>query len=142
MTNPLADAAYRLKVFRQIGLAKPQLPHRLAKAGLELVKWGPAFPSGVGACAARFPNQIAIIDDLGEITWAELRREINQFSHALSERGVTAGDSVALLARNHRFFVIAMVAVMQLGGRVLLLNTMAGGPQVAELADREGAKLV
>jgi fatty-acyl-CoA synthase len=134
--------AYRLKVFRQIGLAKPQLPHRLAKAGLELVKWGPAFPSGVGACAARFPNQIAIIDDLGEITWAELRREINQFSHALSERGVTAGDSVALLARNHRFFVIAMVAVMQLGGRVLLLNTMASGPQLAELADREGAKLV
>jgi acyl-CoA synthetase (AMP-forming)/AMP-acid ligase II len=142
VTNPLADAAYRLKVFRQIGLAKPQLPHRLAKAGLELVKWGPAFPSGVGACAARFPNQIAIIDDLGEITWAELRREINQFSHALSERGVTAGDSVALLARNHRFFVIAMVAVMQLGGRVLLLNTMASGPQVAELADREAAKLV
>jgi fatty-acyl-CoA synthase len=134
--------AYRLKVFRQIGLVKPQLPHRLAKAGLELVKWGPAFPSGVGACAARFPNQIAIIDDLGEITWAELKREINQFSHALSERGVTAGDSVALLARNHRYFVIAMVAIMQLGGRVLLLNTMASGPQLGELADREGAKLV
>ena len=142
MTNPVSDLAYRLKIFRQIGLVKPQLPHRLAKAGLELVKWGPAFPSGVGACAARFPNQIAIIDDLGEITWAELRREINKFSHALSERGVTAGDAVALLGRNHRFFVIAMVAVMQLGGRVLLLNTMASGPQLAELADREGAKLV
>jgi len=142
VTNAVSDAAYRLKVFRQIGLVKAQLPHRIAKAGLELLKWGPAFPSGVGACAARFPNQIAIIDDLGEITWAELKREINQFSHALSERGVTAGDSVALLARNHRYFVIAMVAVMQLGGRVLLLNTMASGPQVAELADREGAKLV
>jgi fatty-acyl-CoA synthase len=142
VTNPVSDLAYRLKVFRQIGLVKPQLPHRIAKAGLELVKWGPAFPSGVGACAARFPNQVAIIDDLGEITWAELKREINQFSHALSERGITAGDSVALLARNHRFFVIAMVAIMQLGGRVLLLNTMASGPQLAELADREGAKLV
>ncbi|HKY58242.1 MAG TPA: AMP-binding protein [Aeromicrobium sp.] len=142
MTHPVSDMAYRLKIFRQIGLVKPQLPHRLAKAGLELVKWGPAFPSGIGACAARFPNQIAIIDDLGEITWSELRREINQFSHALSERGIGAGDSVALLARNHRFFVIAMVAIMQLGGRVLLLNTMASGPQLAELVDREGAKLV
>jgi fatty-acyl-CoA synthase len=134
--------AYRLKVFRQIGLVKPQLPHRLAKAGLELLKWGPAFPSGVGAVAARYPDQIAIIDDLGEITWAELKREINQLSHALSARGVTAGDSVALLARNHRYFVIAMVAIMQLGGRVLLLNTMASGPQLAELSEREGAKLI
>jgi fatty-acyl-CoA synthase len=134
--------AYRLRVFRQIGLVKPQLPHRLAKAGLELLKWGPAFPSGVGAVAARYPDQIAIIDDLGEITWAELKREINQFSHALSARGVSAGDSVALLARNHRYFVIAMVAIMQLGGRVLLLNTMASGPQLAELSEREGAKLI
>jgi fatty-acyl-CoA synthase len=136
------DLAYRIKVFRQIGLIKPQLPHRLAKAGLELAKWGPAFPSGVGAVAARYPNQIAIIDDLGEITWRELRREINQFSHALSARGISAGDSVALLARNHRYFVIAMVAIMQLGGRVLLLNTMASGPQLAELSEREGAKLI
>ena len=138
----MSDAAYRLKVFRQIGLVKAQLPHRLAKAGLELLKWGPAFPSGVGAVAARYPNQLAVIDDLGEITWAELRREINQLSHALQARGVEAGDSVALLARNHRYFVIAMVAIMQLGGRVLLLNTMASGPQLAELTEREGAKLV
>ena len=134
--------AYRLKVFRQIGLVKPQLPHRLAKAGLELLKWGPAFPSGVGAVAARYPDQIAIIDDRGEITWAELKREINQLSNALSDRGITAGDSVALLARNHRYFVIAMVAIMQLGGRVLLLNTMASGPQLDELSEREGAKLI
>jgi acyl-CoA synthetase (AMP-forming)/AMP-acid ligase II len=142
VTNALSDAAYRLKVFRQIGLVKAQLPHRLAKAGLELLKWGPAFPSGVGSVAARFPHQIAIIDDLGEITWSELRREINRFSHALAERGVTAGDSVGLLARNHRHFVIAMVAIMQLGGRVLLLNTMAGGPQLADLSEREGAKFI
>jgi len=142
VTNAATDLAYRLKVFRQIGLVKAQLPHRLAKAGLELLKWGPAFPSGVGAVAARYPNQLAVIDDLGEITWSDLRREINQLSHALQARGVEAGDSVALLARNHRYFVIAMVAIMQLGGRVLLLNTMASGPQLAELADREGAKLV
>lgn len=142
MTNLASDAAYRLKVFRQIGLIKPQWPHRLAKAGFELLKWGPAFPSGVGAVAARYPNQLAIIDDAGEITWADLRSQINQLSHALSARGISAGDSVALLARNHRYFVMAMVAIMQLGGRVLLLNTMASGPQLAELAEREGAKLV
>ena len=138
----MSDLAYRLKVFRQIGLAKPQLPHRLAIAGYQLVKWGPGFPAAMAAGAARFPNQTAIIDDLGEITWAELRDQINQLTRALNERGVEPGDSVALLARNHRYIVMAMIAIMQAGARVLLLNTMASGSQLTELADREGAKFI
>jgi acyl-CoA synthetase (AMP-forming)/AMP-acid ligase II len=138
----MKDLAYRLKIFRQIGLAKPQLPHRIAFAGYQLVKWGPGFPAAMAAAAARFPNQTAIIDDVGEMTWSELRDQANQLSHALSERGVEAGDSVALLARNHRFIVLSMVAIMQVGARVLLLNTMASGSQLTELANREGAKFI
>ncbi len=137
-----SDLAYRLKVFRQIGLVKPQLPHRIAIAGYQLVKWGPGFPAAIAAAAARSPKQTAIIDDLGEVTWAELRDQINQLTHALNERGVETGDSVALLARNHRFIVMAMIAIMQAGARVLLLNTMASGSQLTDLADREGAKLI
>ncbi|WP_187271802.1 AMP-binding protein [Aeromicrobium terrae] len=138
----MLDAAYRLKVFRRIGLIAPQLPHRIAYAGYQLVKWGPGFPAAVAAAAARFPKQKAIVDDLGELTWAELRDEVNQLSHALKERGVEPGDSIALLARNHRYIVTAMVAIMQVGARVLLLNTMASGSQLTELATREGAKFI
>ena len=142
MPNVLSDVAYRLKVFRQIGLVKPQLPHRLAIAGFQLMKWGPGFPAAIAAAAARAPKQTAIIDDLGEITWAELRDQVNQLTHALNERGVETGDSVALLARNHRYIVMAMIAIMQAGARVLLLNTMASGSQLTELATREGAKFI
>ena len=95
----MTDLAYTLKVFRQIGLIAPALPHRLLGAGIQLVKWGPGFPSGVLACAARFPHQTAIVDDEGSLTWRELSEQINQLTDALRERGVGAGDSVALLAR-------------------------------------------
>lgn len=142
VTTPVSDAAYRLKVFHQIGLIRPTLPHRLAKMGSEFLRWGPSFPAGVGIAAARFPNRLAVIDDAGQLTWSQLRARVNQVSHALAERGVGAGDSVALLARNHGNFIVAMVAIMQLGGRVLLLNTMASGSQLAELTEREGAKLI
>lgn len=136
------DLGYTLKVFKQIGMLKPVLPHRLLGAGLQLAKWGPGFPSGINAAAKRFPRQLAIIDDAGEITWADLAAQINQFTQALKDRGVEPGDSIALLSRNHRYMIIAMVAIMQVGGRVLLLNTMASRSQLGDLAQREGAKLV
>ena len=138
----MSDLAYTLKVFRRIGLIAPILPHRIIGAGVQLAKWGPGFPSGVHACAARYPNQVAIIDDAGSLTWREMAQQINQLTDVLRERGVGAGDSVALLARNHRYIVMAMVAVMQRGGRVLLLNTMASKSQLGELAKRESATLV
>ena len=37
---------------------------------------------------------------------------------------------------------MSMIAVMQAGARVLLLNTMASGSQLTELAEREGAKFI
>ena len=138
----ISDLAYRLKVFRQIGLVRPQLPHRIAVAGYQLKKWGPGFPAAIAAAAARSPKQTAIVDDLGELTWAELRDQVNQLTHALNARGVETGDSVALLARNHRYIVMAMIAIMQAGARVLLVNTMASGSQLTELATREGAKFI
>lgn len=138
----MSELSYTLKVFRQIGMLKPVLPHRLIGAGLQLTKWGPGLPSGVHAAAKRFPHQLALIDDAGELTWTELAEQINQFTQALKDRGIQPGDSVALLSRNHRYMVIALIAVIQAGGRVLLLNTMASRSQLGELSRREGAKLV
>jgi acyl-CoA synthetase (AMP-forming)/AMP-acid ligase II len=138
----MTELGFTLKVFRRIGLLKPILPHKMLGAGLQLVKWGPGLPSGVAAAAKRFPNQLAIIDDAGELTWSELVGQINQVTQGLKDRGVKPGDSVALLCRNHRFMIVAMIAIMQAGGRVLLLNTMASRSQLGELAKRESAALV
>ena len=137
----MSDLTYKVKVLRQIGLLAPQPPHRLLKAGIKLATWGPGFPAAVGAAAARFPNQTAIIDDAGELTWKELSAEINRTSAALKKRGVGVGDGVAVLCRNHRHMVVAMVSIMQIGGKVLLLNTMASAGQLSELAKRESAQL-
>ncbi|MET0447368.1 MAG: AMP-binding protein [Aeromicrobium sp.] len=138
----MSELGYTLRVFKQIGMLKPVLPHRLLGAGLQLAKWGPGLPSGVNAAAQRFPRQTAIIDDAGEITWSQLAGQINQMTQALKDRGVRPGDSIAVLSRNHRYMIIAIVAIMQAGGRVLLLNTMASRSQLGELSRREDAGCV
>ena len=129
----MGDLGYKLTVLRRIGLLKAQDPIRLAKAGKKLKEWGPGFPSAVGAAAARNPDQLAVIDDAGQITWKEMSDEVNRLSAALKERGIGVGDPVAVLCRNHRYMVISMVAIMQIGGRMLLLNTMASAGQLTEL---------
>jgi acyl-CoA synthetase (AMP-forming)/AMP-acid ligase II len=138
----VTEVAYTVRVLRRIGMFAPVLPHRLVGAALQLLKWGPGFPSGVNAAALRFPHRTAVIDDLGTLTWSELSDQVNRMTAALKRRGIEPGDSVALLARNHRYLVISMVAVMQAGGRVLLMNTMASAGQLAELVTREDARLV
>lgn len=137
----MSDLAYKLKVLRRIGLIKPNYPNRLIKAARILRTWGPGFPSGMGAAAARYPQQIAIIDDEGELTYTELIEQVHQFTQVLKDRGIQPGDPVALLARNSRYMVIALTATMQVGGRILLLNTMASRSQLSELSTREGAKV-
>lgn len=138
----MRDWVYRLKVFAQIGMLRPQGPHKLLGAGWHLAKWGVGFPAAVKAAAARYPDQPAIIDDAGELTWSQLRDQINQLTRVLDARGVGEGDSVGVLARNHRYLVMTMVATMQLGARVLLLNTMASAAQITELCQREEAALM
>jgi fatty-acyl-CoA synthase len=61
---------------------------------------------------------------------------------ALRERGVRAGDGVALLMRNHRGFVQALFGAARLGARLILLNTDFAGPQIRDVARDEGARLL
>jgi fatty-acyl-CoA synthase len=47
-----------------------------------------------------------------------------------------------ILARNHRGFVIAVFAAAKVGARIILLNTSFAGPQIREVAQREGTDLL
>jgi fatty-acyl-CoA synthase len=58
------------------------------------------------------------------------------------ERGLQPGEGVAILARNHRGFLDAVFAAAKCGARIVLLNTDFAGPQIREVAGREGTDLL
>ena len=68
----MGDLGYKLKVLRRIGIIKALPPNRMIGAARTLKKWGPGLPSGVNAAAKRYPKQVAIIDDAGQIAYEEL----------------------------------------------------------------------
>jgi acyl-CoA synthetase (AMP-forming)/AMP-acid ligase II len=131
-----------LRVLAGTGLLAPQRPDRLLAAGLELRRWGFSLHGAHAASAARFGGEPAIVDDRGSLTFTDLDRHTTAIAAGLAASGVCEGDRVALMCRNHRGFVEATLALGKLGADILYLNTGFAGPQLREVASREGAAAI
>jgi acyl-CoA synthetase (AMP-forming)/AMP-acid ligase II len=109
---------------------------------LAFLRWGPTPAAGYASNAARYPDDTAIVDELGTLSFKDVQERTNALAHKLREDGIGVGDGVAIMCRNHRGFIDAYVAVSKLGANALFLNTAFSGPQLADVAKREKPKAV
>jgi fatty-acyl-CoA synthase len=135
-----AELHYLRKMF-EAGAFKLEPPQNIAAMVADIRNWGEIgmMPS---VNARRTPNRAAIIDDEGSLIFKELDDSAHAVANGLLAMGVKGGDGVAILARNHRWFVIANFACARVGARTIMLNTEFSGPQIKEVSEREGAKLI
>ena len=124
------------------GVVRPLPPTALAGIARALKTWGTGPAGGFTAMALRAPDRVGLIDELGSLTFGEMHARSNALARALQERGVAEGDSVAVMCRNHRGFVDAVVATAKCGADVLLLNTAFAGPQLVGVLERERPQAV
>lgn len=124
-----------LAALTRSGLIAPIRPDRLALMGLSALRWGATFGTVVAAGAGRYGDTLAIVDEFGTVTYAELDAMVDATAVGLHNLGVHDGDSVALLARNHRGFLVAAGAAAKAGCDLILLNTGFSGPQIAQVCD-------
>lgn len=96
--------------------------------------------TGIAAAARLRPNDVAIVDDAGEIVFTLFEKRVFSIAEGLRRAGVGPGHNVGMLCRNHRGFVEATAAVSAVGGDALFLNTGFAGPQLADVLERENAK--
>ena len=129
--------AQTVTVLGKAGIVRPLGPVKLARMGWALKRWGLGFAGGFGTLAASDPHRTAIIDELGSITFGELDERTTRLANALAAEGIEQGDGVAVLCRNHRYFVEASVALSKLGADILYLNTAFAAPQLGEVCERE-----
>ncbi|HEY3531481.1 MAG TPA: AMP-binding protein [Nocardioides sp.] len=130
------------RVLGGCGVLRPLSPVVLARIGRALKDWGTGPAGGFTAMALRDPDRLCLVDELGSLTFGEMHRRSNALARALADRGVREGDSVAVLCRNHRGFVDALVASTKCGADILLLNTAFAGPQLVDVLAREGPRVV
>src|SRR3954463_5821099 len=138
----VTNTAQSLATLTQAGIIRIQRPDRALRTALALIRWGVTPAAGYEAAAAQYPDEVGLIDELGQLTFREISERTNALAHALADDGVNEGDSVAIMARNHRGFVDAVVACSKLGAHALFMNTSFSGPQLTDVADREKPKAI
>src|SRR3954452_3038678 len=138
----VTNTAQSLATLTQAGIIRIQRPDRAVRTALALIRWGVTPAAGYEAAAAQYPDEVALIDEVGQLTFREMSERTNALAHALADDGVNEGDSVAVMARNHRGFVDAVVACSKLGAHALFMNTSFSGPQLSDVADREKPKAI
>jgi acyl-CoA synthetase (AMP-forming)/AMP-acid ligase II len=122
------------------GVLHPGRPDHVVSAVRALVRFGPTPAGGYAASAQRYGDEVALIDELGTLTFREVDERTNALAHGLAANGIGEGDNVGLMCRNHRGFIESVVACSKLGANVLFLNTAFSGPQLTDVAQREDPK--
>ena len=117
-------------------------PFALSALGLATTLWGPSLAASYGAATTRYPGRIAVVDELGSLTYRQLDHRAGLAAAGLRRRGLGRGDGLAILCRNHRGFVEANLAAAKLGCRPVLLNTGLSAAQLTEVLQRESVAAV
>ena len=133
----LGDTAFELKTFRDVGLIRPMRPDKLGRVVERYLRLGASPALGSAANAITVPDRVAIVDEAGSLTWERTHRRSNALARALRDEGVEEGDGVAIMCRNHRYFIEATMACAKLGAVALYLNTAFAGPQLSNVMERE-----
>jgi acyl-CoA synthetase (AMP-forming)/AMP-acid ligase II len=137
LSRQVADSVFEAGVLVQTGILRPMRPDKAVRIGERYLHWGASPALGSAACAISHPDEVAMIDEAGQLTWAQTHRRSNALARALRNEGIGEGDGVAVMCRNHRYFIEATMACSKLGAVALYLNTAFAGPQLADVVERE-----
>jgi acyl-CoA synthetase (AMP-forming)/AMP-acid ligase II len=133
----LVDLPFNLKVLSKAGVIAPMAPRDLVQVAGALRRWGASPAAGITTSSIRRPDEVGLIDELGELTFGEMESRSNALARWLQEQGVSGGDSIGIMCRNHRGFVDGIFAAAKLGATVLLMNTDFSAPQLEGVIERE-----
>lgn len=91
------------------------------------------------ASAARI-DEVALADGGQVLTWREVHALSASLAHGLAQQGLGAGDRAVVLMGNHAGFVVALLALVQLGAVAVPVSIREAPPGIAWILDQCQAK--
>jgi acyl-CoA synthetase (AMP-forming)/AMP-acid ligase II len=137
-----ADAIALLRTLSRARLIAPLRPDRYLRMATAIRREGMTPTVGFAVAAARCPDRPALIDELGTLSWQQLHQRCDEVGAGLQSLPAGTPTCIAIMCRNHRGFVQALVAAHRIGADLVLMNTSFAGPALADVIDREGVDTV
>ena len=81
-----------------------------------------SIPDGFRQIVKQQPAELAVVDRLGELTFAELDRWSEQLAHQLIHRGIKKETPIAVLANRSRESIVSFLAILKAGGIYVPIN--------------------
>ncbi len=131
-----------VSTLRRAGFIAALRPDKYLRIAAAARREGPTETLGFAIAARRCPERPGLIDELGTLTWRQLDERSDALAAALQTLPGGTPQRIGIMARNHRGFVEALVAVHRIGADVVLLNTSFAGPALTEVVQREGIDVV
>lgn len=101
-----------------------------------------SFPEIFTRCAQNNPDSIAVVDDKGNYTYADLDRISDIMAEKLIGSGVGQGDFVCICSGRRKEFVAAVIAVMKAGAAYVPVDPEYPEERKAFMVADSGAKTV
>ncbi len=133
----LAGAAGLVNTMRRSGLITVLRPDKYVRIAAAMARENMSVTSGFASAAQRCPDRAGLVDERGTLTWRQLDERADALAAALQALPAGAPKVVGIMARNHRGFVLSLIAANRIAADVLLLNTSFAGPALAEVVTRE-----
>src|SRR5689334_2879783 len=88
------------------------------------------------------PHEVYLRFEGTSVTWAQIHERIGAVAATLAERGIRAGDRVAIMMTNRPEFLEAMFAANALGAIVVPVNFRLAPDEIAYILTDSGASLL
>ncbi|HWZ23073.1 MAG TPA: class I adenylate-forming enzyme family protein [Cytophagaceae bacterium] len=88
--------------------------------------------------AHKWGNKAAIHDEYGTLSFSELEREVIQLTSKLKLSGVSDGNSIGVMARNSRQFIVGIFAGLGCGAVVMPLSHQMKKSEIEQIISEAG----
>ncbi|MFC9555064.1 acyl-CoA synthetase [Rhodococcus sp. NPDC056960] len=132
----ITDTVGAVRVMNRAGLVPFPRVDQGIRSILAVRKYGP-FAGPVHANAEAGLDAVALIDERGSLTYADIEEQSNALVRAWQADGITPGSVMGCMCRNHRGLVLTMLAAAKNGTKLVLMNTGFARPQLVDVAARE-----
>ncbi|AXK85513.1 fatty-acyl-CoA synthase [Nocardia farcinica] len=132
----VTDAVAALRVLGKRGMIDMRRPGETIRTMRDADIYGP-FVTVLRHAVRTYGDAPALVDEHGTLSFTELDARSDALACGLAAAGLGPDTVLASLCRDHRGFVLTMLAAGKLGARLVLMNTGFAKPQLADVATRE-----